>query len=58
MERLYAKENYQVKPSLITYATAIKAIGNSLDRNAPKIAEDVVKVRYRTVSCGWINLLQ
>ena len=45
MERLYAKENYQVKPSLITYATAIKAIGNSLDRNAPKIAEDVVKVR-------------
>jgi pentatricopeptide repeat protein len=49
MERQYSKENYHVKPSLITYATGIKAIGNSLDRNAPKIAEDVVKVPYRIV---------
>jgi pentatricopeptide repeat protein len=56
MERLYSKENYQVKPSLITYATAIKAIGNSLDRNAPKIAEDVVKVRYRIVSTCFNDL--
>jgi pentatricopeptide repeat protein len=62
MERLYAKENYQVKPSLITYATAIKAIGNSLDRNAPKIAEDVVKVctpivSYRIVRSTCFNVI-
>lgn len=43
MERLYAKEMYHVKPSHITYATAISAIGNSLDPQAPQLAEEVLE---------------
>lgn len=46
MERLYAREMYHTKPSLITYATAIRAIGNSLDPGAPKLAEDMIRRMY------------
>jgi pentatricopeptide repeat protein len=58
MERMYSKEKYQVKPSLITYATAIKAIGNSLDRNAPKMAEDVIEHMYQLHETGKIANLK
>lgn len=58
MERMYAKEVYHLKPSLITYATAIKAIGNSLDHNAASIAEDVVKHMYELHRTGAIANLK
>lgn len=58
MERLYAKEYYHVKPSLITYATAIRAIGNSLDSNAPKLAENVLARMYNLHQTGAIANLK
>jgi hypothetical protein len=58
MERNYDKEMYHVKPSLITYATAIKAIGNSLDPNAPSIVEDVVSHMYELHQTGAIANLK
>ena len=39
MEKKYARGEYIAKPSLITYAAAIRAIGNSLDPSAPQLAE-------------------
>jgi pentatricopeptide repeat protein len=44
MERLYAKDHYHVKPSLITYATG-----------APNIAEDVVKVCTVSYCIVWAD---
>ena len=46
MEELYAQECYYAKPSLITYATAINAIGNSLDASAPELAQNVLRHLY------------
>ena len=46
MERKYAAENYHVKPNLLTYATGISAIGNSLDPNAAHVAENVLRHMY------------
>jgi pentatricopeptide repeat protein len=44
MERLYIQKHvYSVKPSHITYATAIAAIGNSLDPEAPRLAEEILQ---------------
>ena len=51
MERLYInKAMYHVKPSHITYATAIKAIGNSLDLDGPGLAEDILRRMYHLSS--------
>lgn len=47
MEELYQDEQYHAKPSLITYSTAINAIGNSLDPNAPELAENMLRHLYR-----------
>jgi len=58
MERSYAKEMYHVKPSLITYATAISAIGNSLDPKAPQMAEEVLERMYRLSKTGAIANLK
>jgi hypothetical protein len=52
MERLYAKGVYAVKPSLITYATAIRAIGNSLDPEAPNTAEALLRKMYERYEAG------
>jgi hypothetical protein len=46
MEELYAQECYYAKPSLITYSTAINAIGNSLDPYAPELAENMLRHLY------------
>ena len=47
MEDMYIhQEKYHVKPNGITYATAIKAIGNSLDPRAPKLAEEMLRRMY------------
>lgn len=54
MERLYAQEKYHVKPSLITYSTAIRAIANSIDPNAPQIAESVLQRMYNLHKSGLI----
>ena len=52
MERRYAKGNHQAKPSLITYATAIRAIGNSLDSDSPERAEGVLRRLYEFHESG------
>ena len=46
MERRFARGDYQSKPNLISYATAIRAVGNSLDRNAAQLAEGVLNRLY------------
>ena len=47
MEDAYLKEeNYHVKPNAITYATAIKAIGNSVGPDVPKQVEQVLWHMY------------
>lgn len=46
MEGLYDEEYYYAKPSLITYSTAINAIGNSLDPSAPELAENMLRHMY------------
>lgn len=55
MEHMYLQEEkYHVKPNAITYATAIKAIGNSLDPNAPALAEQVLRRMYNLTESGTI----
>lgn len=54
MERAYARSEYHLKPSLITYATVIRAIGNSMDYNAPKMAEDMLQHMYEVHESGLI----
>ena len=46
MEELYARGHHYAKPSLISYSTAINAIGNSLDPDAPEMAEKVIRHMY------------
>jgi len=46
MEELYDEEAYYAKPTLITYSTAINAIGNSLDPSAPELAESMLRHLY------------
>jgi len=59
MERLYISQRvYSAKPSLITYGTAIAAIGNCLDRNAPDMAEGVLKRMYKLSAEGTIANLK
>ena len=58
MERMYLKEMYHVKPSLITYSTAIGAIGNSLDPKSPQLAEGVLKRMYELSDTGAIANLK
>ena len=47
MEGLYDEDYYYAKPSLITYSTAINAIGNSLDPSAPELAEKMLRHMYK-----------
>lgn len=47
MEELTAEEQYHARPSLITYSTAINAIGNSLDPDAPEMAENMLRRLYK-----------
>lgn len=48
MEARYIKhKDYNVKPSVITYVTAMRAIGNSLNPNAPSIAENLLRDMYK-----------
>ena len=57
MEDLYIKEEkYYVKPNAITYGTAIKAIGNSLNPNAPALAEQVLNRMYTLTESGLIHV--
>jgi hypothetical protein len=57
MEEGYLREEkYHVKPNAITYATAIKAIGNSLDPNAPVLAEQVLRHMYNLTETGTIHV--
>ena len=46
MEELYTRDHHYAKPSLISYSTAINAIGNSLDPAAPEMAEKVMRHMY------------
>jgi hypothetical protein len=54
MERMYGREKYHMKPSLITYSTAIRAIANSLDPAAPRLAERVLNRMYELQRSGLI----
>jgi hypothetical protein len=57
MEDSYITQgNYLLKPSSITYATAIKAIGYSLDPDAPKLAEEVLRRMYRLTESKVIHV--
>ncbi len=58
MEDLYTsqQDQYHVKPTAITYATAIKAIGNSLADDAPVLAEQVLHRMYRWTELGCIHV--
>ena len=49
-------KNHLLKPSLITYITAIKAIGYSLDPNAPELAEKVLRRMYNLTESGSIHV--
>jgi hypothetical protein len=53
-----SKKIYSVKPSLITYATAIAAIGNSLDPAAPELAESVLQRMHKLQESGAIANLK
>lgn len=46
MERRCSRGDNQAKPNLITYSTAIRAIGNSLESDAAQRAEGVLKRMY------------
>jgi len=46
MERKYAAAMYHVKPNLLTYSTAISAIGNSLEPNVAYLAENILRHMY------------
>ncbi len=48
--------NYLLKPSPITYATAIKAIGYSLDPDAPTAAERILRRMYTLTESGTIHV--
>ena len=65
MEDLYTSANdakgdgnprYDVKPTSITYAIAIKAIGNSYATNAPDLAEALLHHMYNLTKSGTINV--
>ena len=57
MEDQYVKEEkYHIKPTAVTYATAIRAIGNSLHPNAPKIAEQLLWKMYNFTTTGTMNV--
>ncbi|KAL3918145.1 MAG: hypothetical protein SGILL_004374 [Bacillariaceae sp.] len=57
MEDAYtAEKNYLLKPSQITYSQAIKAIRHSLDPNAPRIAEGILKRMYNLTESGRIQV--
>lgn len=57
MEDMYVKEEkYHVKPSTVTYVTAIRAIGNSVHPDAPRIAENVLWHMYNLTETGTINV--
>ena len=57
MEDMYLnEEKYHVKPNVVTYATAIKAIGNSFDPNAPALCEQVLERMYNLTESGKINV--
>jgi hypothetical protein len=58
MEGMYARGVYHVKPSLITYATAIRAVANSLDPRAPKLAEAILRRMYKLYESGAIENLK
>jgi hypothetical protein len=58
MERMYSKGLDHAKPNHITYAAAIKAIGNSLDPSAPQLAEDLLRRMYRLSSSQKISNLK
>lgn len=59
MERMYiSKKMYSAKPSLITYATVIAAIGNSLDPAAPQLAEGVLQRMQKLQVSGAIANLK
>lgn len=59
MERMYIMNKmYNIKPSVITYATAIAAIGNSLNPEAPQLAEEVLKRMQRLHESGAIANLK
>lgn len=47
---------YDVKPTSITYAIAIKAIGNSFASNAPNMAEDLIHHMKNMTDSGTINV--
>lgn len=47
---------YHVKPSAITYATAIKAIGNSLADNAATLIETLLQRMYHFTETGTIHV--
>jgi hypothetical protein len=58
MESQYVEhEDYNVKPSVITYITAIRAIGNSLNPNAPEIAEDILRNMYKLSETSKLNVV-
>jgi hypothetical protein len=57
MEELYVQEeNYHTKPNAITYATAIKAIGNSFDPDAPALAEKILWRMHNLTDTGTIHV--
>jgi Pentatricopeptide repeat domain len=59
MERRYVRlEEYHVKPSLVTYATAIRAIGRSLDPQAATLAEAILDRMYHLHRTGLIANLK
>ena len=59
MERLYIQRHeYTVKPSLITYAAAIAALANSLDANAPEMAQALLQRLYQLSGDGIIANLK
>lgn len=47
---------YDVKPTSVTYAIAIKAIGNSFAVNAPTLAENMLQHMYNLTKSGAINV--
>jgi hypothetical protein len=47
---------YHIKPNAITYATAIKAIGNSLANNAPVLVEEVLQRMCNLTQSGVLHI--
>ena len=57
MEDMYIKEEkYHLKPNVITYATVVKAIGNSFDPKAASLCEEVLKRMYELTESGSIHV--